>query len=154
MSRKPDFESLEDWADRKLKQLGSPAAPEDFLSCVMQKVHEQPVAYVAPDNPSVLLIWIRYGVVLASACFFSLWMFADVAWVEQWWYQSWLGSSFSIGMQLWGGVRQIAESLIGLVPQFVWIGLGISVITAYVMVALTGAILLHFTFNRTRVSTV
>ena len=154
MSRKPDFESLEDWADRKLKQLGSPAAPQDFLSCVMQKVQEQPVAYVLPEKPSVIFIWMRYGVVLASACFLTLWMFADASWGEQWWDQSWLGNTFSIGMHLWLGLKQIAESLIGLVPQFVWVGLGISVVLAYTMVALTGTVFLHFTFNRTRVSTV
>ena len=154
MRRKPDFESLEDWAERKLKQLGSPAAPEDFLAGVMHKVHAEPVAYVAADNPSALLIWLRYGVVLASALLFTAIMFFDASWVTHWWDQSWLANTCSIGSRLFMGGRQIAGSIFGLIPAYVWIGLGISVLTAYAMVALTGVFLVHFTLNRSRARTI
>jgi len=150
MSRKPDFESLEDWADRKLKQLGSPAAPEDFLAGVMHKVHAKPVAYIAAENPSALLILLRYGVVLASSFLFIAIMFFDASWVTQWWDQSWLANAYSIGSHLFLGGRQIAGSFLGMIPAYVWIGMGISVLTAYAMVALTGVFLVHFTLNRSR----
>lgn len=151
MNRKPDFESLEDWADRKLKQLGSPTAPEDFLAGVMHKVYAKPVAYVAAENPSALLIWLRYGVLLASSFLLIAIMCFDASWVSQWWDQSWLANVYSIGSHLFLGGRQIVGGLLGMIPPYAWIGMGISVLTAYAMVALTGVLLLHFTLNRSRV---
>lgn len=151
MSRKPDFDSLEDWADRKLKQLGSPAAPSDFLADVMQKVHDDPVAYVAAENPSAMLIWLRYGVVIASTCLLVVVMLFDASWVAHWWDQSWLANAYSIGSHLFLGGRQIVVSLAGMIPAFVWVGMGVSILAAYGMLALTGGFLVHFTLKRTRI---
>lgn len=152
MNQKPDFESLENWADRKLKHLGNPAPPADFLAGVMQHIKKQPVTYVTPDQTSVYVVWLRCGVVMASCLLLGMGLFADVSWIQRWWEQSWIGDASLMAWHLGNGCQQLVGTMLGLVPQYVWIGLGVSITLAYLMLAITGALVLQFTMNRSRVS--
>ena len=146
-----DFDSLEDWADRKLKQLGPSTAPKGFLGGVMHKIHASPVVYSAPEQPSLVIIWIRIMVVIASLMVLIGGLVWDPNWVQTWWAETSTGMTLRLIAQLLIGLKQSATALIGLVPSSIWVGLGVSLTFAYLMAAIVGSALLHFTFRRIRI---
>ncbi|MBT5925229.1 MAG: hypothetical protein HOH33_01275 [Verrucomicrobia bacterium] len=150
MRNKKEFDSLEDWADRNLKQLGISSAPEGFLNGVMDKINAPSVEYIAPEKPSVLIIWIRIMVVFASLILLVGGLFWDPNWLQSWWSQTGPGMTIQLMGQLFASFKHFANALAGLVPTAIWIGLGVSLAFAYLITAVIGSTFIHFTFRRVR----
>ncbi len=150
MRNKRDFESLENWADRNLRKVGPVSAPPNFLDGVMKKVHapcsESPVL----EKPSVFIFTLRFLVVIASLALITVGLFWDPQWLQSWWSETSAGMTLNLMGQLFVSFKQLAVSLLGLVPSMVWIGLGVSIVFAYLIAAIVGSVFVHFTFRRNR----
>lgn len=149
-----DFDSLENWADRNLKKLDPAVAPEGFLDGVMDKVHTPNVTYIAPENPSLLIIWMRALVVFASLFLLVGGFLWDPAWVQSWWSNTNPGITLHLMGQLFVNLKQSGATLINLVPSMVWIGMGVSLSVAYLIAALVGSAIFHFQLRRVRIQSV
>ena len=154
MRNNKDFDSLENWADRNLKKLGPVVAPQGFLDGVMDKVHAPNVAYITPENPSLLIIWMRTLVVCASLLLLVGGFFWDPAWVQNWWSNTSPGMTLNLMGQLFTSLKQLGASLLDLVPSVVWVGLSISLAVAYLITALIGSAIFHFTSRKVRIQSV
>jgi len=69
---------------------------------------------------------------------------------QNWWSSTRPGMTFDLIQQLLISLEQVSTTLIQLVPSVIWSALGVSLGIAYLVTAVIGSTLFHFTVRRLR----
>ncbi|MBT5061990.1 MAG: hypothetical protein HN758_09900 [Verrucomicrobia bacterium] len=150
MRNKKDFGLLENWADLNLKKISSTKIPEGFLDRVMDRANGPEVTDITPEKPSAVISWVRFLVVLSSLLLMAVGFFWNTEAAQNWWSSTRPGMTFDLIQQLLISLEQVSTTLIQLVPSVIWSALGVSLGIAYLVTAVIGSTLFHFTVRRLR----
>ena len=150
MRNKKDFGLLENWADINLKKISSPKIPEGFLDRVMDRANGPEVTDISPEKLSTLISWVRFLVVLSSLLVIAIGFFWNTEAAQNWWSNTRPGMTFDLIHQLLSSLKQVSATLIQLVPSVIWSALSLSLGIAYLVTAVIGSTLFHFTVRRLR----
>ena len=150
MRNKKDFGLLENWADINLKKISSTKISEGFLDRVMDRVNGPEFTDITPENPSALISWVRFIVVLGSLLLIATGCFWNTGAAQIWWSSTRPGMTFDLIHQLLISLKQVSATLLQLVPSVIWSALSLSLGIAYLITAVIGSTLFHFTVRRLR----
>ncbi len=150
MRQKDDFDSLEQWTDRRLGSLPLPVAPADFSRRVMDAVHREGKTLAAIHPPSKALPWIRWVLASMSATLLLLLWTPVADRLLAVWQASESGQFFQGLQRLASACHLALESVMAQVPDAVWPVLLIAVGLAYALTFTLGSAIYRLTLSAPR----